>query len=131
MIVPLEQLDPEDAQAHYQLGLASLKQGKPQNLQEAFRAFAQAVQLDPGNIDAQLKLGEFYLLAREFDQAQDKAELVLKHDPDQIEAHLLLSKAYAGQNELSQASTVLQTALTFDPKRTRIYEDGWLAGRAS
>jgi Tfp pilus assembly protein PilF len=45
-----------------------------------------------------------HLLARQFDQAQDKAERVLEREPDNIKAHLVLGNAYAGQQQLDDAS---------------------------
>src|SRR5207253_773451 len=62
------QLDPKAAQAHYKLGLALLKRGGGQpDLQEALRSLSQSVKFDATNLDAQLKLGEFFLLSRQFD----------------------------------------------------------------
>ena len=62
------QLAPDDAQAHYQLGLAHLQltvehrnRGALTDLRAAFRALHRSVQLDAKNMDAQLKLGELYL----------------------------------------------------------------------
>ena len=59
------QLGANDAQAHYQLGLAHLhvtaehrERGALTDLRAAFRALNRSVQLDAKNIDAQLKLGE-------------------------------------------------------------------------
>ena len=40
--------------------------------------------------DAQLKLGELYLLSQRFPEAQESAERVLKAIPDSLEAHALL-----------------------------------------
>src|SRR6266540_5847388 len=118
------QLGPNDAQAYYRLGLAHpqlglerLNQGELADVQHAFRALSRSVQLDAHNLDAQLKLGELYLLAKEFTEAQAKAEVVLQSAADNVEAHLLLSDAYAGKEEWGKAIAALRTALTLDPKR--------------
>src|SRR5436305_8760870 len=58
-------LAPKDAQAYYKLALAYLKQGEPQ-FRNAFQALQKSVDIDPSLTDAQLKLGEFYLLAKKF-----------------------------------------------------------------
>jgi len=119
------QLGPNDAQVYYQLGLAHLQlglarfnQGELADVQHAFRALSRSVQLDANNLDAQLKLGELYLLAKEFTEAQAKAEVILQSAADNVEAHLLLSDAYAGKEEWGKAIAALRTALTLDPKRT-------------
>src|SRR5215471_13277940 len=71
-------LDPKDAQAYYKLALVYLKQGEPQ-LRNAFQALQKSVDLDPALTAAQLKLGEFYLSAQKYDEAQTKANLVLQN----------------------------------------------------
>src|SRR5262249_16052393 len=114
------QLDPKDAQAYYKLALAYLKQGEPQ-LQNAFQALRKSVALDPALINAQLKLGEMYLLAKKYNEAQERANFVLQHDPNNIEAHTMLSGAYAGRKELPQAIDTLRKALSLDPKLIKTY----------
>ena len=104
------QLDSKDPRTYYKLGLAYLKKGGLENLQASFRALDRSLQLDPSNMDAQLKLGEFYLLDRKFERAQEKAELVLNSNPDHVEAHILLGNALAGQKELDNAIAELQIA---------------------
>ena len=116
------QLDPQDAQAHYKLGLALLKRGSgPADLQEAFHSISKSVKFDATNLEAQLKLGEFFLLSRKFDKAQEKAELILEREPNNLAAHLLLGHAYGGQQQLDKAIAAFQTALTLDPKRLQTY----------
>src|SRR5262249_27315560 len=86
-------LDPKDAQAHYQLALKYLKQGGLPQMQAAFQALQKSVVLDPSLIDAQLKVGEFYLLDKEYDEAQAQAMLILQHEPNHIEAYILSGNA--------------------------------------
>ena len=59
------QLDPKDADAHYRMALTYLKLGGLTNLQQAFAEISRTVELDKTNQDAQLKLGELYLLGNE------------------------------------------------------------------
>ena len=63
-------LDPQDAQVHYKLALAYLKQGGLPQMQAAFQAFQKSVVLNPSLTDAQLKVGEFYILDKKYDEAQ-------------------------------------------------------------
>ena len=69
------QADPKFARGHYQLAKAYLITGQ---LQQAFPELHKTVDLDPTNLDAQLKLGQFYLLAKRTDEAKEKAE---REDP--------------------------------------------------
>ncbi|MCP3676946.1 MAG: tetratricopeptide repeat protein, partial [Deltaproteobacteria bacterium] len=56
-------LSPESAEGYYKLGLAHLRIGGKTNMQLAYREFIKAADLDPSLLDAQIKIGEFYLLA--------------------------------------------------------------------
>ena len=115
------QLIPQDAHAHYKLGLAYLKRGGFTDLQKSFQEFKKAADLDTTIIDAQLKLGELYLLSQRFAEAQEHAERVLKAAPDNLEAHALLGNTYAGQRKLAPAIEELRTALRLNPKLTKTY----------
>ena len=108
------QLTPRDAQVHYQLGLVHLKvglehiqsgnqKGGASDLQQALRAFNTSVKLDANNLNAQLKLGELYLLGKNYTETQTKAEAVLQHAPDNVEAHVLLGNMYASKEEWGKA----------------------------
>ena len=72
------QAEPKFARGHYQLALAYLKTGEPR---QAFGEFSRTVDLNPENLEAQLKLGQFYLLAKKPEEAAKKAALVLKKEP--------------------------------------------------
>src|SRR5437867_209460 len=48
------QIDPNDAVAQYQLGLAYLKLGKQENLPDALKAFESSIKNDPAQTQAQL-----------------------------------------------------------------------------
>ena len=100
--------DPQDAQGHYKLALSYLKKGGLPNLQQAFRELQRSVDLDPTIMDAQLKLGELSLLAKQFDKAQEHAEIVLKSTPESVDARLVLGQAYAGKRELEKAIAELR-----------------------
>src|SRR3990167_7614135 len=46
------QITPRDGDAHYRLGLAYIKSVKIQNIQNAYKEFNQAVELNPDTMDA-------------------------------------------------------------------------------
>ena len=69
------QADPNFPRGHYQLAQSYLITGQ---LQQAFPELYKTVDLDPTNLDAQLKLGQFCLLAKRTVEAQEKAEIVFK-----------------------------------------------------
>ncbi|MDQ6735663.1 MAG: tetratricopeptide repeat protein, partial [Nitrospirota bacterium] len=75
------QIDPKDGDAHYRLALTYLKLGGLPNLQAAFGELSKTVELDQSNQDAQLKLGEMYLLSQQPAKAREHAEVVLASTP--------------------------------------------------
>ena len=115
------QNDPKDATLHYKLGLAYLTQGKQQDLPQARDAFEKSVRIDSTLTDAQLKLGELYILSGQFNKAQERAEEVLKIAAANVEAHVLLGHAYARRREVAKALEALHKARQLDPARVPTY----------
>lgn len=108
------QLDPENGEAHYELGEAylKLKQGR-----EAFQSFARAVSINEDNLDAQLKMGQIYLLGKKTEEARKKAEFILKRAPDNFDALTLLSGVQVQERNIEGAIGTLKTAISKDPER--------------
>jgi tetratricopeptide (TPR) repeat protein len=108
------QIDPDDAQAHYQLGLAHLKAGQ---LKEAYAGLARSLELKKENIDAQLKLAGLMLAGRQAEQARERVQFVLAAEPDNAEAHLLMSSVHAAGKDLAKAIAAAERAAELDRKR--------------
>jgi tetratricopeptide (TPR) repeat protein len=117
------QIDPKDGDAHYRLALTYMKMGGLTNLQQAFAELSKTVELDAKNSDAQLKLGEMYLLAKEPGKARERADIVLASAPKSSEGLVLRGQSLINEQEFDQGITELKRALELDPKNTRIYLD--------
>ena len=76
------QLDPQFADARYQLGLLYLEAGEPQ---KAFQELIRAADLDPDNLDANLKAAEFYLISRKREKSRELVEKILVKEPTYTE----------------------------------------------
>jgi tetratricopeptide (TPR) repeat protein len=111
---------PNDAATRYKLGRAYQESG---DLVNAYAEFARAADLDPSNVDAQMRAGTLLLAAREFDAARTRAELALKADPSHVPAHILLGNANAGLNESAAALRQIEQAISLDPS----YAPAWTA----
>src|SRR5271163_5318988 len=70
------QIDPRFADAHYKLAQAYLKQG---TWAGAFQEFSRTVALQPENWGAQLEIAKLLLAGGKFQDAKDRATLVLKN----------------------------------------------------
>ncbi|MGZ4839457.1 MAG: tetratricopeptide repeat protein [Terriglobales bacterium] len=84
---------------------------------EAFTAFEKAADIEPGNMAAQLRLGEFFLAAGATDRAREQAELVLKKTAGNTEATALWAGALAAAGKTDAAKDAYRRVLSADPKR--------------
>lgn len=98
------QIDPRDVEGHYRLALTYLKLGDLPDLQGAFSELTKTVELDPQHRDAQLRLGELYLLAKEPLKARQRADIVLASAPDDPRGLLLRGRSLIGKTPFRKAS---------------------------
>ncbi|HZS11861.1 MAG TPA: tetratricopeptide repeat protein, partial [Nitrospirales bacterium] len=117
------QADPADATGHYKLALAYLKLGGIENLQQGFSELTKTVEFNPDLHEAQIRLGELYLLSGDAKTAREKAELVLAREPNNAESTLLLGKSLAVRKEIDRAIETLNKAVELAPRRTETYID--------
>ena len=115
------QVDPKDADVHYRLALTYLKLGGVPNLQEAFSELSRTVGLDKTNRDAQLKLGELYLLGNEPAKAREQADIVLVSAPQNTEGLILKGRSLINEKHYAEAAAELKKAIELDPKNMRTY----------
>src|SRR5579872_6201087 len=108
------EIDPRFAAAHYQLALAYLKLNASQ---EAYRELLTTVELDTGNVDAQLDLAVMLIGARKYDDAQKAAERIIASDPRNAHAHAILGEKHAALQAWPLAIQEFQTAIELDPKQ--------------
>ena len=93
-------LDPRFVDAYYQLAQADAAQHA---WTSAFASLEKAIELDPNRLDVRLDRGRLYLAARQFDKAEDEANLILKQDSRNIGAYQLLAPALVGEGKPDQA----------------------------
>ena len=115
------QADPMDADVHYRLALIYLKLGGVPNLQEAFAALSRTVELDKTNRDAQLKLGELYLLGNEPAKARERADIVLVSAPQNTDGLILKGRSLINEKHYAEGMAELKKAIELDPKNMQTY----------
>src|SRR5436309_1921100 len=115
------QIDPKDADGHYRLALTYLKIGGLSGLQGAFDELTRTVELDPSNRDAQLKLGELYLLAHEPKKARERADVVLVSAPTNPDGVILKGQSLIEEREYEKGIAELKRAIALNPKNIRVY----------
>ena len=98
-----------EADYNYKMGEAFLSEGK---LQEAFVRLQRALQLDPVNKDALLKLGFIYLQFEEFEKAKSLFLRAVSIDPLFSDAQTYLGIAYIKLRKWQEAVEPLKKALS-------------------
>ncbi|MBI3802954.1 MAG: tetratricopeptide repeat protein [Nitrospirae bacterium] len=102
-------IDPKDADATY---LYALVEEKEKNWMNAFRYYAQVIELDPDHRDGLIKLSRFYLEGGATDKVSELTHHILvKHPNDPVaetfQAAVLLKKGQKGE-AIAQLQKILQ-----------------------
>ena len=111
---------PEWSEPHYKLAQTYEAAGDHVN---AYGQYARAADLDPSNVDAQMRAGTLLLVSGEFADARTRAERALKADPKSAAAHILLGNAHAGLAEPALALRQIEQAINLEPS----YAPAWTA----
>jgi tetratricopeptide (TPR) repeat protein len=117
------QIDDRLADAHW--GLAQAYEGL-QRYQEAFEEMRQVIDLDKNNLDARVRLGNYFLAAGKnspaaITEAERLAREVLQKDPNNIEGRILKGSVLFVQDKKGEAFAELDGAIALDPKRVESY----------
>src|SRR5262245_30365928 len=107
-------LTPDDPVALRQLGFIYHDQGQ---LLQAYPLLKKAAELQPEDLELQLKLGTTLLSGGEQAQARDTALQVLEKQPGQEEALLLLADASRTPEEIEDARKLIQSSREKDQDR--------------
>ena len=117
------QIAPNDSDAHYRLALTYLKLGTPTDFQQAFKELSTTVELNAANQDAQLKLGQLLLLAKEPAKARAHADIVLTAAPDNKEGVILRGSSLLSEGKFQEGIAELKRAIVLDPQNINVYLD--------
>jgi tetratricopeptide (TPR) repeat protein len=111
-------VNPQDAEAHYQLGLIHLQR---QQVAEAAERFRKAVAIDAREVDAHFQLAKIAHAGGRLEEALGHLEQVLRQEPKhaQHEAWREAGAVYVAHGSYEQACAVLKTyvaARPYDPE---------------
>ncbi|NER26918.1 MAG: tetratricopeptide repeat protein, partial [Symploca sp. SIO1C4] len=112
------QLNPNDAVAYYNLGIALRQQGK---LDEEIDSYQQAIQLNPNYANAYNNLGVALSEQGKLDQAIDSYQQAIKLNPNDADAYNNLGIALRQQGKLDQAIDSYQQAIKLNPNDAVAY----------
>ncbi|HLM59646.1 MAG TPA: tetratricopeptide repeat protein, partial [Pyrinomonadaceae bacterium] len=91
---------------------------------EAVEQLRRATELNPDNLEAKTKLGNYLLIGHppQIAEAERLLEDIFTRDPNYIEAHILKASLFAAQKKSEkEILDVLNQAVALDPKRTESY----------
>ena len=117
------QIDGNLAAAHW--GLAQAYEGL-QRFPEMIEELRKTSELDKANLDARIKLGNYYLAASQgqpeiVGEAERLAREVLDRDANNIEAHILMAGVLYAKKDKDKAFAELNHAIELDPNRVESY----------
>ncbi|HYJ46042.1 MAG TPA: tetratricopeptide repeat protein [Pyrinomonadaceae bacterium] len=113
------QIDDHLASAHW--GLAQSYEGL-QRWPEMIDELRKSIELDGNNLDARVKLGNYYLAPRNrtpemIAEADRLAKEVLQKDPNHIEGHILMATVLYAQGKTGESLAELKRAVELNPQR--------------
>ena len=111
-------IDPRFADAHYEFAQCLMNMG---NWRGAYGELMRTIDIAPDNLKAQVDVGKLLLLAKQFDQAREKADLVLSKDPNNIDAHILRADALATLQGPEASVQEMQKTIELNPDQPRAY----------
>ena len=117
------QIDDNSAAAHW--GLARAYEGL-ERYPEMLDELRKTINKDTNNLDARIKLGNYYLAGSRgrtdvIGEAERLAKEVLDKDPKNIEGHILMGSVLFQQNQKDKAFEELNHAVQLDPNRVESY----------
>jgi len=108
------ELNPDYADAHYNLGLVMARRGADS---DAATQFEQALSLDPFSVDARNELGVAYARLGRLGEAEDQFRTAIRLDSTNPAAHANLGLTRQQQGSLEDAIEHYQRAVELDPEQ--------------
>ena len=101
--------DPRSAEAHYEFGMALLKQGDGW---AGYRELVRATDLKPDFIKARYQVALIHAVNKDIKRANEELEKIRQQDKDAKEAHYLAAQIAMAEKQPDSALKELEAALT-------------------
>jgi len=112
------QVDPQFAEAHYQLASTYMQL---QDWNHAQSEFEETIQLEPRNDAARLDLANLLLAAAQLKLAREEIDILVAHQPNNPGVLLANGNLLAAEQNFSDAIQVFQKCISLDPGRADTY----------
>jgi tetratricopeptide (TPR) repeat protein len=107
------QIEPNNARARYLLALVAEQE---KDYKAMIGHLQVAVEEDPANVEARLKMGMLYFFGQAWPQAAEQATALLRLAPKDARAHLLQARVLLQKGEKESGLAEIATALKLDPR---------------
>ncbi|MGO9528335.1 MAG: tetratricopeptide repeat protein [Verrucomicrobiia bacterium] len=104
--------NPDAAEAHYNIGVGLVREGKSE---EGIEQWKQQLQAEPNNVEVRYNLGIVLAQAGRTQEAMEQWKQALRLKPDLAEAHFNLGVALAGLGRVKEAIGHWEQALRIRP----------------
>jgi tetratricopeptide (TPR) repeat protein len=112
-------LDPSDADAQYQLGVALSAAGETNS---ALKAFKKVLNLSPTHKGALYRKSALHLKLKDFKAAIEGLEKVCEKTPNNPKVHYLIGIAYDGLGEIDKAIEAVKKAIEINPTEIKYHQ---------
>ncbi len=106
--------------AHFRLAEAYIK---AEDVRNAYGEYLRAADLDLQNDEYQVKAGNMLLMSGQFQEAKNRARLVLERKPDNVPAIVLLGNALVGMKDYESAAQLGRKVTELTPERPGGYRN--------
>ncbi|MBU1693586.1 MAG: fused MFS/spermidine synthase, partial [Verrucomicrobia bacterium] len=106
------EINPGNTQALYNLGVAWMAKGEPQ---QALQAFGTALEMDPDYVDVRNNAGVVLEGLGMLDEAAEQFEEIIQRRPEAVDARVNLATIRAQQGRGDEAVALLREAVRLDP----------------
>jgi arylsulfatase A-like enzyme/Tfp pilus assembly protein PilF len=112
--------DPENGEAHFQLGFVYWEQ---QQLADAIEEFRKSLAAKPDALGALLNMAEVLVQLGRNEEAEESYRRLLEQDPLFVKAHVGLGKLLAAQKRGAEAEQHYREALRFTPTSSEAHDN--------
>jgi len=107
------QIMPNDFEASYLLAEIAEKENRPQEMVAFLR---RSVEIDPSNVEAQVKMGRIWAASQQLDRARESLNAIQLAEPDNLEGKVLEGIILVREGDVERGRALADEVLLADPR---------------
>lgn len=105
------QIDPKDVEGHFQLAETYRKQGE---IKKSYGHYREVMRLDERHIISRIRVGQFFLMGKNLDTAEQLKDEVVALAPDNMDVLIFQARVEAVKNNKEAAIAIIKKVLQID-----------------